>query len=134
MNLRAPTLAALLGVLLASPAFGADATAEDLPTRAQALRDAGVDADQVRQALVAARSAKLSAEDAAGLLHASIAPVEEHGPVEGFGAFVKDKLDAGLRGPELASSIQAEHAKRGIGAGKSKAGTTKPRPNRPTSW
>lgn len=99
---------------------------EDLPARAQALRDGGVDADQVREAVEAARSAKLSAGEAADLLEASLEPVETHGPVEGFGSFVKEKLDAGLRGPELASAIAAEHEKRGLGKGK--PSPTKPAP------
>ncbi|MCA9568645.1 MAG: hypothetical protein KC656_12420, partial [Myxococcales bacterium] len=118
MNARARAVALVLGCLVATTALAEEVRPEDLPARAQSLRDAGVDADQVREALHAARAAKLSAGDAAALLDASLAPVEEHGPVEGFGAFVKAQLDAGLRGSELASAIQAEHAKRGLGKGK----------------
>ncbi len=116
-------VALLVCGLLGSAAMAAEIRAEDLPARAQALRDGGVDADEVRQALMAAMEARLSAAAAASLLDASLGPVQEHGPVPAFGAFIKEQLDAGLRGEELASAIQAEHAKRGIGTNK---GSKKP--------
>lgn len=131
----------VLGSLWAPAAYAGDdgLAPEDLPARAQALRDEGLDADQVREALTAAREAGLKPNEAADLLHASVAPVEEHGPIEGFGAFVKTRLDEGLRGSELVAAIGSEHAKRGLGKGKpAPSANPKPRPTskptpRPTS-
>lgn len=125
-------------------AFAADgaalAAAAALPERAQSLRDKGLDNDQVKDALSAARESKLSAGDTAAMFEESAPLVEKHGPVDNFGAFVKEKLGEGLRGPELAASIKAAHEARGKGGGGAKpapaAGDApKPTPapvNRPT--
>jgi len=44
--------------------------------------------------------------------------IRKHGRIDNFGAFVQEKLAAGLRGRELAAAIHAEHAARGIGKGR----------------
>jgi hypothetical protein len=115
--------------MLTGTAF-AELAPEDLPTKAQALRDAGLDADEVRAALRAAQEAGLDAAATAGLLGDAVAPVTEHGPIPAFGTFVKTQLDAGLRGADLSGSIRAEHANRGLGRDPVPA-TPPPAPVRP---
>ena len=104
------------------PAKGADRdeilAAIELPGKAQALRNKGVEKAQVREALRAARGKKLKAKQARDLLEGAEGAVNENGPIDNFGAFVKSKLAEGLRGRELASAIRAEHKARGKGKGK----------------
>jgi hypothetical protein len=92
----------------------------DLPAAAQSLRDKGVDKGQVREAMQAAKGKKLKAKEAKGLMKDAGDAVDEHGPIDNFGAFVKSKLDAGLRGRDLAAAIRAEHVARGKGKGHGK--------------
>jgi len=94
----------------------------DLPAAAQSLRDKGVDKGQVKEAVQAAKGKKLKAREARDLMKEAGAAVDEHGPVDNFGAFVKGKLDSGLRGRELAAAIKAEHVARGKGKGHGKKG------------
>jgi hypothetical protein len=75
-----------------------------LPTIAGMLRDRGVPVEELETAIFGARGKGVPA-------------VEANGPIENFGAFVQARLDAGLRGRELAQAIRAEHARRGIGKG-----------------
>jgi hypothetical protein len=93
----------------------------DLPTKAQALRNKGVDKREVKEALRAARGRKLKAKETRDLLAESDKAVDEHGRIDNFGAFVKGKLESGLRGRELAAAIRAEHQARGKGKAKAKA-------------
>jgi len=90
-----------------------------LPLKAQELRKAGAGEAEVKAGLAAAKRKKLRAEDAAVLLEEAAKATRDHGPVDNFGAFVQTKLDAGLRGRELAAAIREEHAARGKGKGKS---------------
>lgn len=90
-----------------------------LPLKAQALRKAGVGEGEVKAGLNAAKGKKLAAGDAAELLDEAAKATRDHGPVDNFGAFVQAKLDAGLRGRDLAAAIREEHAARGKGKGKS---------------
>lgn len=120
-----------LGLVLGADAFGA-VVAEDLPAQAQALRDAGLDADEVRSALVASKAAGLKAADAAALLASSVEPVQEHGPVASFGSFVKQQLDAGLRGADLSGAIRTEHENRGLGNANPKPTPAPVAPTNPT--
>ncbi|WP_434427697.1 hypothetical protein [Nannocystis pusilla] len=90
-----------------------------LPLKAQALRKAGVGEGEVKAGLKAAKAKKLAAGDAAELLDEAAKATRDHGPVDNFGAFVQTKLDAGLRGRDLAAAIREEHAARGKGKGKS---------------
>ncbi|PCC75231.1 hypothetical protein SAMN02745121_04046 [Nannocystis exedens] len=90
-----------------------------LPLKAQALRKAGVGEGEVKAGLKAAKDKKLPAGDAAEVLDEAAKATRDHGPVDNFGAFVQAKLDAGLRGRDLAAAIREEHAARGKGKGKS---------------
>lgn len=85
----------------------------DLPIKAQALRKAGADEKEIKAGLKAAKEKKANPKDVAELLEAAATATKEHGPVDNFGAFVQSKLDAGLRGKELAEAIRAEHQARG---------------------
>jgi hypothetical protein len=85
----------------------------DLPIKAQALRKAGADEKEVKAGLKAAKDKKAHPKDVAELLDAAAKATKEHGPVDNFGAFVQSKLDAGLRGKDLAEAIRAEHEARG---------------------
>jgi len=90
----------------------------ELPKKAQALRNKGVEKAEVREALRAARGKKLKARQARDLLEGAEEAVDESGPIDNFGAFVKARLAEGLRGRELAAAIRAEHQARGKGKGK----------------
>jgi hypothetical protein len=92
----------------------------DLPKSAQALRKKGVDKREVKSALREAKRKKVKVKDTKNLLDASAKAVDENGPIDNFGAFVKSKLEQGLRGRELAAAIHAEHKARGKGRGKAK--------------
>ena len=87
----------------------------DLPIQAQALRKAGADEQEIKAGLKAARDKKLDARSTAELIGEVAKATKEHGPIGEFGAFVKGKLEAGLRGKELAEAIRQEHATRGKG-------------------
>ncbi|MEP7325349.1 MAG: hypothetical protein ABI836_05305 [Gemmatimonadota bacterium] len=86
-----------------------------LPVVAAEARDAGVPDGQVRGLIEAIRGRRLPAEDAWRVLDEEVRVVKEGGPRENFGAFVQAKLDAGLRGRELAAAIHEEHRRRGMG-------------------
>ena len=49
---------------------------------------------------------------------ATVASIDEKGPVEKFGDLVRIKLKDGVRGKALAKAIHDEHEKRGVGKGK----------------
>jgi len=89
-----------------------------LPALAHETRGKGVPNDEVKLALASLREAKVAPEEAIETFKATVAAVDEKGPVEKFGEFVQSKLKEGLRGPKLAKAIREEHDKRGIGKGK----------------
>jgi hypothetical protein len=104
----------------------------DLPKKAKALRDKGVAGAEVKEAIREARKKKLGAKRTKKLLEAAEESVDENGPVDNFGAFVRQKLDEGLRGKELAAAIKAEHAARGKGKGwRPKKGKDDPKKGKP---
>lgn len=124
MRLKPAFLALIAASAFAQEAEGDKASrreeilaALDLPAAAQSLRDKGVDKEGVKEAIGAAKGKGLKAKEARGLMKDAEGAVDEHGPVDNFGAFVKGKLDSGLRGRELAAAIKAEHAARGKGKG-----------------
>lgn len=95
----------------------------ELPVQAQELRDAGVDEAQVNQALDSLRNYESAADEssegnpgraarAAAVLRAESQTAREEGPMDNFGEFVRNKLDEGLRGEELAESIREQRANR----------------------
>ena len=89
--------------------------AAQLPVSANAARNEGVTSDEVRAVLDAMRTKNVPANEAKDILDEARAARRDHGPVDNFGAFVQTKLDAGLRGRDLAAAIRAEHAARGKG-------------------
>jgi hypothetical protein len=106
--MRLGIVAALCTLALgASPALG---RAIELPAKAQALRDQGVPASEVATAVRAAHDHGLNAGDTADLLEAA-----RGAKLDDLGSFVREKLDEGLRGRELADAIHEEQARRGQG-------------------
>jgi predicted DNA-binding transcriptional regulator YafY len=97
--------------------------AAELPVSAAHARKEGVSSRDVREALDAMRTAKVPARDAQVVIDEERIARRTNGPMDNFGAFVQSKLQAGLRGRDLAAAIKAEHAARG----KNKAG----KPNAP---
>jgi hypothetical protein len=91
--------------------------AVELPVSAAQARTEGVPGDEVRAVLDAMRRASVPAHDARTVLDDARSARREHGPLDNFGAFVQARLDAGLRGRDLAAAIRAEHAARGKGRG-----------------
>lgn len=92
--------------------------AVDLPVSADEARNEGVSNDEIRQVLGAMEAQKVPAHEARQVFDEERAARRDHGPVDNFGAFVQSRLQAGLRGQELAAAIRAEHAARGKGKGK----------------
>ena len=90
----------------------------DLPRAAAELRAAGVPVDEVRNAIETARRRRVPAAETEEVLSETSRAVEEHGPIENFGAFVQTQLQSGLRGRDLAAAIRAEHQRNGIGRGR----------------
>ncbi len=119
----------MAGLALAAVAMTAVAAGEEplvgaaaLLAKAQALRDRGVPANEVAEAVRAAKGKGLSASEASDMLDSAEDAAEENGRIDKFGSFVQEKLDEGLRGRELAEAIKAEHEARGIGGGNGKGG------------
>ena len=127
--MRLRTMPALLALsLIAAPASAQTPdwvqvmiSAAGLPIAADSARKEGVPSDDVRAVLESMRNKNIPANEAKDILNEARAAHREHGPVDNFGAFVQAKLDAGLRGRDLAAAIRAEHAARGKG----KAGAAK---------
>lgn len=88
-----------------------------LPALSELLRERGVPAEEIEATIRGARERGVPADEAAVIMEETAATVDEHGPIEDFGGFVQSRLEAGLRGRELAEAIRAEHARRGIGQG-----------------
>ena len=117
---------AFLVVVAAAPVAAQDSNDEfvkgllqaiRLPTVAREARTLGIQDRDVRAILTTARGRRIRAGSVAELFAAENDAIREHGPIDNFGAFVQQKLDAGLRGRELAAAIQAEHGARGKGKG-----------------
>ena len=89
--------------------------AAELPVSADEARREGAPDGVIRQVLAAMQSANVPADEAREVLDEQRAAMRQHGPVDNFGAFVQAKLDAGLRGRDLAAAIRAEHELRGKG-------------------
>lgn len=88
-----------------------------LPTVTREARLLGVADRDVRDILTMGRDRRVRAGSMAELFAAENDAIRQHGPIDNFGAFVQSKLDAGLRGRDLAAAIQAEHGARGMGKG-----------------
>lgn len=88
--------------------------AMELPANAHALRQTGTSPAEVRAALEVLRKARAADDQerasrrSARLLRLEVEMAREHGHMEGFGAFVRAQVEAGVRGQELAAAIR-EH-------------------------
>lgn len=96
--------------------------AMDLPVVTQELREAGVQEAQISETLkiirervpesgeeadAAEEGEERAATRATRLLRAEAETAREHGPMENLGEFVRDELDKGVTGQELAESIRS---------------------------
>ena len=105
-----PALAAQDGALLDKVR-----TAMNLPVRTAEARDAGVPDERVKSTVWDIFRSGVPAEDATRIFDEEVRIVREGGSKDNFGAFVRSRVEAGLRGRELADAIHAEHARRGMG-------------------
>lgn len=90
-------------------------SATQLPVSAAQARNEGVSNGELRAVLDAMRNARLPAHEARVIIDEERNARREHGAVDNFGAFVQSRLQAGLRGRDLAAAIRAEHVARGKG-------------------
>ena len=120
-------MAVLVGLLAAVPAAAQDSgnrllqevlQAVRLPTVTREARVLGVPERDLQAIFTTARERRVPAGSLAELFAEENDAIRKHGPIDNFGAFVQEKLDAGLRGRELAAAIHAEHAARGMGKGR----------------
>jgi len=95
--------------------------AVQLPGKANEVRDKGVPDSDVKETLRAGKSKGVKAGEMSDIADEQSKAIDEHGPTDNFGAFVRSKLDQGLRGRDLAAAIREEHAKHGKGKGFGKA-------------
>ena len=91
-----------------------------LPDEAREAREAGIPEKEVRQVVEEARKRGLSPEETGDILKEGGKATKENGQVEGFGEFVRERLNKGMRGKELSDAIHAEHKLRGKGKGQDK--------------
>jgi hypothetical protein len=89
-----------------------------LPTVTREARLLGVPERDLQSIFATARERRVPAGSLAELFAEENDAIRKHGPIDNFGAFVQEKLAAGLRGRELAAAIHAEHAARGTGKGR----------------
>jgi hypothetical protein len=89
-----------------------------LPTVTREARGLGVPDRDLQVVFATAREHNIPAGSLADLLSEENDAIRKNGPIDNFGAFVQQKLNAGLRGRDLAAAIHAEHAARGIGKGR----------------
>jgi hypothetical protein len=83
-------------------------------------KNSGMPEREVHDVIAEIKRRRMPASEARDVLRESNAAIRDHGPVDNFGAFVKARLDAGLRGRALAQAIRQEHARRGIGKGRTR--------------
>jgi hypothetical protein len=132
MVMQRMMLLAPLALLWAAQPVLAQATAADsqavavaeilraiqLPDISKILRDRGIPPEEIQAMIAAARERGVPAGESTDVLKETAETMEETGPIENFGAFVQERLQAGLRGRDLADAIRAEHQNRGIGQGR----------------
>jgi hypothetical protein len=83
-------------------------------------QNSGMPEREISDVIAEIKRRRMPASEARDVLRESNAAIRDHGPVDNFGAFVKARLDAGLRGRALAQAIRQEHARRGIGKGRTR--------------
>lgn len=126
-------LVLLTGAFLLAPALSAQSTTGTPPTRIptaadsailrslefprimQRARAAGAADSTLRNMLEIMRTRGLPAHDATAAIETEVEILEQGGNKDNFGQFVKSQVEAGLRGRELAASLRAERARRGMG-------------------
>ena len=91
------------------------AAAISVPAAAREARAAGLPARELSAALDAFRARSVPANEVHAVIQAATAAAASNGPIDNFGAFVRSRLDQGMRGRELAAAIRAEPARRGRG-------------------
>lgn len=124
-TLKYLVLAALCGPVQSAAAQQPASTVRDRVRAALELpgivdsirRRGGIPEEEVRVVVDEARRKNIPANETRDVLKEADNAIRDHGPVDNFGAFVKARLDAGLRGRALAQAIRQEHARRGIGKG-----------------
>ena len=87
----------------------------ELPALVTEARRTGITETTLRRVLDGLLGRGVTADDAVVVLREELDAVHAGGPRDNFGAFVQQKLAAGLRGRALAEAIRAEHRKSGIG-------------------
>ena len=91
----------------------------NLPQTVAEGRRAGIPSGSIWSVLDSLRRRGVSGPDAGQIVREEVDAVKDGAPPENFGKYVNAQLARGLRGRELAAAIHAEHARRGIGRGKS---------------
>lgn len=98
-----------------------------LPRVAEEARREGVPEGDIQVVIDASRERRLPAHETREVLEQTTEAVKANGPIDNFGAFVRARLDQGLRGRDLAEAIRVEHRARGKGKGhEASAGKGKP--------
>ena len=88
-----------------------------LPEEARLAREAGIPDEEIREVMKEARKRKLGPRETGTILKEGSRASKENGNIEHFGAFVKERLNQGMRGKDLANAIHEEHRQRGKGKG-----------------
>lgn len=104
--------------------------AAQLPKKAEEMRAKGVPENEMKEALNAAKAKGVRPDEMSDAVDEGSKAIDQHGRIDNFGAFVKSKLNDGLRGRELSAAIRAEHAKRGMGPGNKAERAKKPKPDK----
>jgi hypothetical protein len=87
----------------------------ELPRIVDSVRKRGIPESEINVVLGDVMRRGVPANETRDVLLSADSAIKRHGPVDNFGAFVQGRLQAGLRGRELARAIREEHAKRGKG-------------------
>jgi hypothetical protein len=90
-------------------------------------KNSGMPEREVNEVIAEIKRRRMPASEARDVLQEANAAIRDHGPLDNFGAFVKARLDAGLRGRALAQAIRQEHARRGIGKGRTRGSMARSR-------
>ena len=87
----------------------------DLPRIVDSVRKHGIPEGDIASVMGEVMRRGMPANETRDVLASADSALKRHGPVDNFGAFVQGRLDAGLRGRDLARAIREEHARRGKG-------------------
>jgi hypothetical protein len=87
--------------------------AVDVPLQATRLRAAGVPNEEVVLIVDAAEKVRLPTADLASVMLVAAKSAEADGPIEDVGHWLTQKIEAGVRGEQLAKEVAGEHRVRG---------------------